>query len=92
MMLLIIVAATITILILLGRVAALTMIGPRYRDLRSRYGARRTGYPPAGPAINDWRSAFRTSDWDKPNCQAICDGLTPAMKAARTAFNFPGVK
>jgi hypothetical protein len=47
MMLLIIVAATITILILLGRVAALTMIGPRYRDLRSRYGTRRTGYPPA---------------------------------------------
>jgi hypothetical protein len=37
-------------------------------------------------------SAFRTSDWDKPNCRAICDGLTPALKAARTAFSFPGVK
>jgi hypothetical protein len=37
-------------------------------------------------------SAFRTSDWDKPNRRAICDGLTPALKAARTAFSFPGVK
>jgi hypothetical protein len=37
-------------------------------------------------------SAFRTSDWDKPNCRAICDGLTPTLKAARTAFSFPGVK
>jgi hypothetical protein len=27
-------------------------------------------------------SAFRTSDWDRPNCRAICDGLTPALKAA----------
>jgi hypothetical protein len=35
-------------------------------------------------------SAFRTSDWDKPNCRAICDGLTPTLKAARTAFSFPG--
>jgi hypothetical protein len=26
------------------------------------------------------------------NCRAICDGLTPALKAARTAFIFPGVK
>jgi hypothetical protein len=37
-------------------------------------------------------SALRTSDWDKPNCRAIWDGLTPALKAARTAFIFPGVK
>ncbi|MEJ2379464.1 MAG: hypothetical protein P8Y71_30130, partial [Pseudolabrys sp.] len=25
-------------------------------------------------------------------CRAICDGLTPALKAARTAFIFEGVK
>ena len=37
-------------------------------------------------------SAFRTSDWDKPNCRAIRDGLTPTLKAARTAFILPGVK
>src|SRR5271165_829579 len=37
-------------------------------------------------------SALRTSDWDRPNCRAILDGETPALKAARTAFNFPCVK
>jgi hypothetical protein len=37
-------------------------------------------------------SAFRTSDCDKPNCRAICDGLMPALKTARTAFIFPGIK
>jgi hypothetical protein len=37
-------------------------------------------------------SAFRTSDWDRPNCRAILDGEMPALKAARTAFNFPCVK
>ena len=26
-----------------------------------------------------------------PNCLAIFEGLTPALKAARTALNFPGV-
>jgi hypothetical protein len=31
-------------------------------------------------------SPLRTSDWDRPNCRAICDGLTPALKAARTAL------
>ncbi len=29
---------------------------------------------------------------DKPNCLAICDGLTPTLKAARPAFIFPGVR
>jgi hypothetical protein len=37
-------------------------------------------------------NAFRTSDWEIPNCRAIRDGVTPALKAARTAFNFPCVK
>jgi hypothetical protein len=37
-------------------------------------------------------SAFQTSDCDKPNCRAICDGLTPALKAARTAFTLPAPK
>src|SRR5262249_31373729 len=37
------------------------------------------------------RQAFRTSDWEIPNCRAICDGVTPALKAARTAFSFPTV-
>ena len=34
-------------------------------------------------------SAFRTSDCEIPNCRAIRDGVIPALKAARTAFNFP---
>jgi hypothetical protein len=34
-------------------------------------------------------SAFRTSDCESPNCRAIPDGEIPALKAARTAFNFP---
>jgi len=34
-------------------------------------------------------SAFRTSDCEIPNCRAIHDGVIPALKAARTAFNFP---
>ena len=37
-------------------------------------------------------SAFRTSDWDKPNCRAIRAGVMPALKAARTAFTCPRVK
>jgi hypothetical protein len=37
-------------------------------------------------------SAFLTSDCEMPNCLAIADGLTPALKAARTAFSLPVVK
>jgi hypothetical protein len=37
-------------------------------------------------------SAFRTSDCEIPNCRAIRDGVIPALKAARTAFNFPLVR
>jgi hypothetical protein len=29
-------------------------------------------------------STLRTSDWDKPNCRAVTDGLMPALTAART--------
>ena len=36
-------------------------------------------------------SAFLTSDCEIPNCLAIADGLTPALKAARTAFSLPVV-
>ena len=36
-------------------------------------------------------STFRTSDWDMPNCRAICDGLMPALNAARTALICPRV-
>jgi hypothetical protein len=36
-------------------------------------------------------SAFRTSDWDKPNCRPIRDGVIPALKAARTALTCPRV-
>jgi hypothetical protein len=32
---------------------------------------------------------FLTSDWDMPNCRAICDGLIPALVAARTALTCP---
>jgi hypothetical protein len=31
-------------------------------------------------------SAFRTFDWEIPNCRAIRVGVMPALKAARTAF------
>ena len=33
--------------------------------------------------------AFRTSACEIPNCRAILDGVMPALKAARTAFDFP---
>ena len=46
-------------------------------------------YPSLDPSF---ANAFRTSDWDRPNCRAILDGEMPALKAARTAFNFPCVK
>jgi len=42
-------------------------------------------------AISD-ANALRTSDCEIPNCRAILEGVTPALKAARTAFNFPCVK
>jgi len=32
-------------------------------------------------------SAFLTSECEIPNCRAIVEGLTPALKAARTAFS-----
>jgi hypothetical protein len=35
--------------------------------------------------------ACRTSDWDSPNCLAIREGVTPALNAARAAFNIPCV-
>jgi hypothetical protein len=35
--------------------------------------------------------ALRTCNWDKPNCRAILDGVTPALNAARTAFICPRV-
>jgi len=31
-------------------------------------------------------NAFRTSDWEIPNWRAMRDGVIPALKAARTAF------
>jgi len=37
-------------------------------------------------------NALRTSDCEIPNCRAILDGVIPALKAARTAFNFPWAK
>ncbi len=37
-------------------------------------------------------NAFRTFDWEIPNCRAIRDGVIPALKAARTAFTWPRVK
>jgi hypothetical protein len=37
-------------------------------------------------------NAFLTSDLETPNCRAIRDGVIPALKAARTAFNFPSVR
>jgi len=37
-------------------------------------------------------NAFRTFDWEIPNCLAMREGVTPALNAARTAFNLPCVK
>ena len=34
-------------------------------------------------------NALCTSDRDRPNSRAILFGVTPALKAARIAFNFP---
>jgi hypothetical protein len=31
-------------------------------------------------------NAFRTFDWEIPNCLAILAGVMPALKAERTAF------
>jgi hypothetical protein len=36
-------------------------------------------------------NTFLTFDWDMPNCRAICDGLIPALVAARTALTCPRV-
>jgi len=36
-------------------------------------------------------SAFRTFDWDMPNCRAIRDGVIPALYAAWTALICPRV-
>jgi hypothetical protein len=36
-------------------------------------------------------TALRTSDWEIPKCRAIRDGVTPALKAARTALIFAWV-
>ena len=41
-------------------------------------------------AVSD-ANTFLTSDWDMPNCRAICDGLIAALSAARTAFTCPRV-
>jgi hypothetical protein len=41
-------------------------------------------------AVSD-ANTFLTSDWDMPNCRAICDGLIPALSAARTALTCPRV-
>src|SRR6185369_3095879 len=63
---------------------------------RSDHGhlSRQMGRTDQGP---DFRSrpsvasAFLTSDCEIPNCRAIAEGLTPALKAARTAFSLPVV-
>ena len=36
-------------------------------------------------------STLLTSECEMPNCRAIAEGLTPALKAARTAFSLPVV-
>jgi hypothetical protein len=45
--------------------------------------------------LSEWReralAGAATCDWDKPNCRAILDGVTPALKAACTAFICPRV-
>src|SRR3954449_1910367 len=36
-------------------------------------------------------STLLTSDFEIPNCRAMAEGLTPALKAALTAFSLPVV-
>jgi len=44
------------------------------------------------PHLDESRaSALRTSDWEIPKCRAIRDGVTPALKAVRTALIFAWV-
>ena len=44
-------------------------------------------------AISSLRaSAFLTSDCEIPNCRAMAEGFTPALKEASTAFIFPFVR
>jgi hypothetical protein len=46
-----------------------------------------------GPALFDKlpACALRTLEREIPNCRAILDSVTPALKPARTAFSLPGV-
>jgi hypothetical protein len=37
-------------------------------------------------------NAFRTSDWETPNCLAIREGVMPALNEARIALIWPRVK
>lgn len=52
------------------------------QEVTSGSGGRRNG-----PPYDSLANAFRTSDRDSPNCRAIREGVTPALKAARTAFS-----
>jgi len=36
-------------------------------------------------------SALRRSDWEIPKCRAVRDGVTPTLKATRTALIFAWV-
>ena len=62
----------------------------RLRDLGIYGGAQGIWVDPPRTEASD-PNTFRTSDWDKPNCRAIDDGLMPALNAARTAFTCPRV-
>ena len=50
-------------------------------------GAVRSFDTRSGFSTRPCASAFLTSDCEIPNCLAIANGLTPALKAARTAFS-----
>ena len=69
----------------------------RWRCVPRALGQRVADQYPIAPEVlallqpDPCASAFLTSDCEMPNCLAIADGLTPALKAARTALSLPVV-
>ncbi len=54
--------------------------------MASRWGSPR-GFLPRLQRLGSFdANAFRTFDWEIPNCRATRDGVIPALKVDRTAF------
>jgi hypothetical protein len=69
----------------------MSAVCPTSRDKRTlswRLAPYQSSASALSPLVGD---ALLTSDCEIPNCRAIAEGLTPALKAARTAFSLPVV-